>query len=60
MRWSIGIVLIALPALGRDRIWDIEFFGYKGIDIEAVRKAMPVHAGDEYAGDETKKRCGRQ
>jgi hypothetical protein len=56
MRWSVAIVLIVLPAHGRDRIWDIEFFGYKGIDIEAVRKAISVHEGDEYAGDETKKK----
>jgi hypothetical protein len=49
------MALIALPAFGRDRIWDIEFFGYKGIDIEEVRKAIPVHEGDDYAGDETKK-----
>lgn len=45
---------LALPALARDRVWDIEFFGYKGIDLEAMRKAIPVHEGDAYAGDETK------
>jgi hypothetical protein len=56
MRWSVATVLIVLPAHGRDSIWDIEFFGYKGIDIEAVRKTISVHEGDEYAGDETKKK----
>ncbi len=55
-RWSVLIMLIALPALARDRIWDIEFFGYTGIDLEEVRKAIPVHEGDNYSGDETKKR----
>lgn len=54
--WPAVIVFVALPAFGRDRIWDIEFFGYKGIDIEAVRKALPVHEGDDYAGDETKRK----
>ncbi len=54
--WPAVIVLVALPAFGRDRIWDIEFFGYKGIDIEAVRKSLPVHEGDDYAGDETKRK----
>jgi hypothetical protein len=29
----------------RDRIADIEFFGYKGVDVEAVRKALPVAPG---------------
>jgi hypothetical protein len=54
--WPAVIVLVVLPAFGRDRIWDIEFFGNKGIDTEAVRKAIPVHEGDDYAGDETKKK----
>src|SRR5690242_4557562 len=54
--WPAVIVLVALPALARDRIWDIEFFGYKDIDIEAVWKAIPVHEGDHYTGDETKRK----
>ena len=53
-RWSVLIILIALPAIARDRIWDIEFFGYKGIDLEAVRRAIPVREGDDYSGDESK------
>ncbi|MEJ7608131.1 MAG: hypothetical protein WKF37_18165 [Bryobacteraceae bacterium] len=32
-----------------DRIGDIEFFGYKGLDIEKIRKALPVREGDEYS-----------
>src|SRR5713101_7079235 len=35
-------------ASARDRVSDIEFYGYKGIDIEALRKALPVHEGDKY------------
>jgi hypothetical protein len=54
--WPAVIVFVALPAFSRERIWDIEFLGYKGIDIEAVRKALPVHEGDDYAGDETKRK----
>ena len=38
-------------ALARDRVAIIDFFGYKGIDIEAVRKALPVHAGDAIQKD---------
>jgi hypothetical protein len=41
---------LSLPALARDRIAYIEFFGYKGIDIEAVRKALPFHEGDAADG----------
>ncbi|HJZ96437.1 MAG TPA: HEAT repeat domain-containing protein [Candidatus Solibacter sp.] len=33
-------------ASARDRIAQIEFFGYQGIDIEAIRKELPVHEGD--------------
>jgi len=29
------------------RIGEIEFFGYPGLDIAAVRKALPVHEGDQ-------------
>src|SRR5260370_18297063 len=38
-------------ASARDRVSDIEFYGYKGIDIEALRKALPVHAGDKYSAE---------
>ena len=48
--------LLALPTLGRDRVWDIEFFGCKGIDVDAVRQALPVHEGDAFAGVETKEK----
>ena len=42
-----------LRAIASGRIGDIEFFGYKGIDIAKVRKALPVHEGDAYS-DRTK------
>ena len=32
-----------------DRIGDIEFFGYKGLDVARIRTALPVHDGDEYS-----------
>src|SRR5260370_23661164 len=38
-------------ASARDRGSDIEFYGYKGIDIEALRKALPVHEGDKYSAE---------
>ena len=48
--------LVALPACGRDRVWDIEFFGYKGIDVASVRHAVPVREGDAFAGEGTKEK----
>lgn len=30
-------------------IGDIEFFGYKGIDVSRIRKALPVREGDVYS-----------
>ena len=29
------------------RLGEIEFFGYSGLDIAALRKALPVHEGDQ-------------
>ena len=47
------LALIALPALtiGADRIASIDFYGYDGIDLPAVRAALPVVAGAELADD---------
>lgn len=44
-------VLLAMPSLllATDRIAYIEFFGYQGIDVQAVRKALPFHEGDVFA-----------
>jgi hypothetical protein len=39
----------ATPATPADGIGDIEFFGYKGINVAKVRAALPVHQGDEYS-----------
>jgi hypothetical protein len=42
------IVLAATPLFAQNRIGDIEFFGYKGVDVESVRKALPVKPGDAF------------
>lgn|SRR5579871_195146 len=55
-RWLAPWALLALPAMARDRVGDIEFFGYKGMDLEAVRRAIPVQVGGTYSGDDTKGR----
>jgi hypothetical protein len=48
----IGVFFLFVGlASARDRVSDIEFYGYKGIDIEALRKALPVHEGDKYSAE---------
>jgi hypothetical protein len=51
------VLLLAVAGLAaaRDRIALIEFFGHGGLDVEAIRKALPVHEGDRYS-DGTKSR----
>lgn len=38
---------LAAGLLARDRIAYIEFYGYTGIDVEAVRRALPFREGDK-------------
>jgi hypothetical protein len=33
-------------AQAKYRVGAIEFFGYKGVDVDALRKTLPVHEGD--------------
>jgi hypothetical protein len=40
------LALLALTAGARDRVAYIEFFGYQGLDPDAVRKELPFHEGD--------------
>jgi hypothetical protein len=49
-------ILLAMTGLlaASEHIGDIEFYGYKGIDVAALRKTLPVHEGDPYS-DSTKK-----
>jgi hypothetical protein len=50
---ALGALVILLafasPASARDRVGDIEFYGYKGIDSDAVLRALPFHQGDDYS-----------
>jgi hypothetical protein len=46
------ILLAAMQAIAADRIWDIEFFGHKGIDTAEVRRTLAVQEGDRFT-DET-------
>jgi len=41
---SCGCTLAA-----RDQVGTIDFYGYKGINAQAVRRALPFHTGDPYA-----------
>jgi hypothetical protein len=39
---------LALAASASERIDLIEFFGYRGLDVDAVRKALPLREGGNY------------
>jgi hypothetical protein len=43
--WLILFFSLALSAKAAEQIELIEFFGYQGIDVEAVRRALPVREG---------------
>lgn len=44
------LILLAVPSLfaATDRIAYIEFFGYEGINVRAVRQALPFREGDTF------------
>lgn len=44
------VLLYAASSVAADRIGDIEFFGYKGLDVVRIREGLPVHEGDEHRG----------
>jgi len=43
--WPALILFAGTAVSAADRIADIEFFAYKGIDLDAVRKALPKIPG---------------
>jgi hypothetical protein len=43
-----------MAADDRKPIGEIEFFGYKGLDLAAVRAVLPVHEGDLFPPDKIK------
>lgn len=46
----LGLLLaMACTAGARDRIALIEFFGYQGLDVEAVRSGLPAREGGRYS-----------
>ena len=48
MRWgTLPLLLMTTSGLfAEDRIAFVKFFGYQGIDVQAVRQALPFHEGD--------------
>jgi hypothetical protein len=55
LRRSCIFLLLASAIFPRDRIAFIEFYGAKGIDTEAVRRALPFREDDQYVPYETKR-----
>lgn len=52
---ALLLLASATLAWARDRVSDIEFYGYKGMDVDAVRQALPIHEGDVYSADTDQK-----
>jgi hypothetical protein len=42
----VAIVPAAMSARDRKPLGEIDFFGYKGFDVAAIRSALPFHEGD--------------
>jgi hypothetical protein len=51
LRVLLILLVFGTPLPGRNRIAYIEFFGYTGIDVNAVREALPFHSGDNLSND---------
>jgi len=53
MRGRTPLLTLALATslVARGRIAYIEFFGYEGLDVDAVRQALPFREGDEASPD---------
>jgi hypothetical protein len=47
-----GLLLFVAAVHAQDVIGSIDFFGYKGIDLQPVIAAVPVHAGDPFRNTE--------
>jgi hypothetical protein len=67
-----GIVMVILAAMAtaglaaadRRPLGEVDFFGYKGLDLAAIRAALPFHEGDSFPpakvhSDDLKKQVGQ-
>lgn len=45
-RILVLVFTVTTSLCARDKIAFVEFLGYRGIDVEAIRKALPFHEGD--------------
>ena len=51
MKMRLFVLLaVVFTAAARDKIALIEFFGYQGLNVDSIRKALPVHEGGWYEG----------
>jgi hypothetical protein len=48
------LFLGGILALSAQKIGDIEFYGYKGLDLAKIRAAMPVHEGEAFRDGDKK------
>ena len=48
-RFIVAAILTVTAALAAERVGYIEYFGYKGLDIERIRRAQSIHEGAVYS-----------
>ena len=48
MRLAVALCAFTACALANERIGNIEFFGYKGLNLLAIQSGLPVHEGGAY------------
>jgi hypothetical protein len=51
MKLLAALLAFVAALSAKDKIAVIDFFGYKGIDVEKVRQALPIHPGDPMTDD---------
>jgi len=46
--WLMILPAVLVASCEQTTLGEIEFFGYKGLDTDAVRKALPFREGDKF------------
>lgn len=53
LAWVLALALAGVASGQQKRLGTIEFYGYEGLDIAAVKTALPFHEGDQFPAADT-------
>ncbi|MGA2131320.1 MAG: hypothetical protein ABSH50_03320 [Bryobacteraceae bacterium] len=63
MKRALALLVLLAGAAGAQpqqlRVGSIDFYGYAGLDLDAVRPRLPIHVGDAVSEDDMEKLIGR-